>query len=98
MYEKLDPTGSSPGKFYGPAKLLKIKINDSVDERPMRPIVSNIGTPTYQLSNALSTLPTSEYTVISTKDFIEKVKNLKIPNGCKVTYVGEGAGGFLPGP
>ena len=21
VYEKLDPTGSSPGKFYGPAKL-----------------------------------------------------------------------------
>ena len=40
-YTRLYPTGSSPGKFYGTAKLHKISNSDPVDEFPLRLIISN---------------------------------------------------------
>ena len=84
-YKRLYPSGSAPGKFYGTAKLHKISINDDVDELLIRPIISNIGIPTYQLAKnlakLLSPLANSEYTVTRTKDFIEKIKNVKVPDG-----------------
>ena len=84
-YKRLYPSGSAPGKFYGTAKLHKISINDGLDKLPIRSVISNIGTPTYQLAKylakLLSPLTNSEYTVASTKDFIEKIKNVKVPNG-----------------
>ena len=49
----------------------------------IRPIVSNINTPTYQLAKylvkLLSSLSQSDYTVYSTKHFIEQIKYDKIP-------------------
>ena len=84
-YKRLYPGGSAPGKFYGTAKLHKILINDDVDKLPIRPIISNTRTTTYQLAKylakLLSPLANSEYTVTSTKDFIEKIKNVKVPDG-----------------
>ena len=60
-------------------------INDSVDKLPIQPIVSNIRTPTNQLAKyqgkLLSPLANSEYNVTSTKDFIKKIKNVKVSNG-----------------
>ena len=50
VYAKLHPTGSSPGKFYGTAKVHKLAINDTVEELPLRPVVSNLNTATYQLA------------------------------------------------
>ena len=74
-YKRLYPNGSAPGKFYDTAKVHKILISEGVDKLPIRPIISNIGTPTYQLAKyLLSLLTSSENTVTSTKDFIEKVK------------------------
>ena len=84
-YKRLYPSGSAPGKFYGTAKLHKISVNDGLDKLPIRSVISNIGAPTYQLAKylakLLSPLTNSEYTVTSTKDFIEKIKNVKVPNG-----------------
>ena len=84
-YKRLYPSGSAPGKFYGTAKLHKISINDDVDKLPIRPIISNTRTTTYQLAKylarLLSPLAKSEYTVTSTKNFIEKIKNVKVPDG-----------------
>ena len=84
-YKRLYPSGSAPGKFYGTAKLHKISINDGVDKLTIRLIISNIGTPSYQLAKylakLLSPLANSEYTVTSTRDFIEKIKNVKVPHG-----------------
>ena len=84
-YKILYPSGSAPGRFYCAAKLHRISINDSVDKLPIRPIISNIGTPTYQLAKYLAKLllplANPEYTVTSTKDFIEKIKNVKVPDG-----------------
>ena len=84
-YKRLHPSGSTPGKFYGTAKLHKISINDVADKLPIRPIISNIGTPTYKLAKflakLLSPLANLECTVTSTKDFIEKIKNVKVLDG-----------------
>ena len=82
-YNRIYPTSSRPGRFYGTAKLHKIpKDSTDVDILPVRPIISNIGTATYEtskfLAKLLSPLAKSEYTVNSTKDFIAKVKSMKI--------------------
>ena len=77
----LKSSSSAPGKFYGTEKLHKISINDGVDKLSIRPIISNIGTPTYHLAKYLaklfSPLANSQYTVTSTKDFNEKNKESK---------------------
>ena len=82
-YFKLYPSGSSPGKFYGTAKLHKIGKNGNINDLPLRPIVSNIGTATYHLakhlSKVLSPLRNSEYTIKNTKDFLVQLKKEKIP-------------------
>ena len=84
-YKRLYLSGSAPGKFYGTAKFHKISIHDGVGKLPIRPIISNIEKPTYQpakyLAKLLSPLANSEYTVTSSKDFIEKIKNAKVSDG-----------------
>ena len=72
--------GSYPGKFYGTAKVHKLPENGNVDQLPIRPVVSNIGTATYQLAKYLAKLlpplSQSQYTVKSIKDFIQKIHNV----------------------
>ena len=78
QYYELYPTGSFPGNFYGTAKLHRLPINGTVHDIPIRPIVSNIGTASYNLAKylpkVLSPLVYSEYTIRSTIDFMNKVK------------------------
>ena len=49
-----------------------------VDQLPLRPIVSNIGTASYYLAKALAIILTplskSEWTVQNTKDFVNFIK------------------------
>ena len=45
---QLWPTGSNAGKFYGTAKVRKLKQGDTLDQLPLRPIVSNCGTASYK--------------------------------------------------
>ena len=75
-YLHLYPSGSCPGKFYGTANLRKISENNTVDELPIRPIVSNIGTATYNLAKhlakALSPLSQLKYTIKNTKQLVEQ--------------------------
>ena len=84
-YRQLYPTGSDPGRFYGTAKLHKLPANDTIEELPIRPIVSNIGTASYclakYLAHNLSPLGQSTYTIKGTFDFIGKIKNKQIPVG-----------------
>ena len=47
--EKLTPSGSIPGKMYGLVKVHK-------DNNPVRPVVSMIGTPEYQLAKFLDAI------------------------------------------
>ena len=85
-YKTLYPTGSSPGKFYGTAKVHKLKEdNYHVDNLPIRPIVSNIGTASYHLAKYLAQLlkplSISSSTVKNSEDFINTFKNeIQPPN------------------
>ena len=67
-YKVLYSSGSSPGKFYDTAKIHKVYRNGNIDQLPIRPIVSNLNTATYQLaihlSKILSLLRESEYTIL----------------------------------
>jgi len=42
QYKNIYPSGSRPGRFYGTAKIHKLKENEGVDKLPIRPIISNI--------------------------------------------------------
>ena len=53
-YRQLYPSGSNPGRFYGTAKLHKLSPNGTIEELPIRPIVSNIGTASYRLTKYLA--------------------------------------------
>ena len=46
-YKQFYPTGSSPRKFYGTAKIHKLSQGDQVEKIPIRPIISKIDTATY---------------------------------------------------
>ena len=80
---QLQPTGPSPGKFYGTDKIHKLPNGGNITELPLRPIVSNVGTASYYLSKYLakflSPLSQSEYTVKNTKQFVEDFKRLHLP-------------------
>ena len=69
-------------KLYGVPKLHK-------PNTPMRPIVSHCGSPTYQLSKYLTTIlqpltNESRHKVQSTKDFIDIIKTVHIPDDHKL--------------
>ena len=88
-YTRLYPSGSQPGLFFGLAKVHKLKEGqNTVDHLPLRPVISNIGTTTYQISKHLTKLLTpltkSEHNIESTDDFIDKLKGLKIDDGYKM--------------
>jgi hypothetical protein len=79
----LMPTGSQCGKLYGLCKVHK-------SDFPMRPVVSMIGTPEYQLAKFLDNLIKPNipdtYMLNSTKDFIDRINftNVK-PNDIMVS-------------
>ena len=83
LYKKLYPSSSRPGLYYGLAKVHKLKGSNDVNQLPMRPVISNIGTATYELSKHLAELlkplTKSEYSIESTKDFVNKIRQKTIP-------------------
>ena len=83
VYKKLYPTGSYSGRFYGNAKVHKLSINN-VDDLRLRPIVSNIGTATYEaakcLASLLASLSKSEITINNTKEFFKYIQKQKVPD------------------
>ena len=84
-YNKVYPTGSIAGNFYGTTKFHKLpELGTTVDQLALRPIVSNIGTASYylakHLAKILNPLSKSEYTVQNTKDFVNFIKPQKIPS------------------
>ena len=66
------------GRFYGTAKLDMIGRNDKVDKLFLRLTVSNFGAPSYQcvkyLAELLSKLSNIEYTLQSSREFMEHIK------------------------
>ena len=87
-YYQLCPTGSCARKFYGTAKIHKLPPDGNINNLPLRPIISNIDTASYQLAKylaqLLSPLTRSRYTVNTTKDPIVKIKNEKVPQNCNL--------------
>ena len=53
-YKRIYPTGSSPRKLYGTAKIHKLSDRDSIEKLPIRPIISNLNTATYHLAKYLA--------------------------------------------
>ena len=76
--KSLMPTGSGPGRLYGMAKVHKIGC-------PLRPVNSMLGTAEYKLAKWLDNLIKphipDEYTVNSTKNFIQKFQDFDIRDG-----------------
>ena len=65
------------------AKVHKLKNDtDTIEQLPLRPVISNIGTATYELSKYLASLlkpiAISRFTVESTKDFVRKIRQQQI--------------------
>ena len=79
-YCQLHLTGSNPGRLYGTAKLNQFPPNDTIEELPSRPIVSNIDITRYRLAKCLaqnlSPLGQSTYTIKSTFNFMGKIKKI----------------------
>ena len=80
----LMPTGSQCGKLYGLCKVHKSNF-------PMRPVVSMIGTPEYQLAKYLDNLIKPNipdtYMLTSTKNFIDRINSTNVkPNDIMVSF------------
>ena len=73
-YRRIKPTGSQPGKIYGMAKNHK-------PQCPLRPVLSAIDTPEYQLAKWLEEqikpYLSSDYSVSSTSAFVEELSHIK---------------------
>ena len=86
-YTKIYPSGSNPGKFYGTAKVHKVRPDDQnkIEKLPLRPIISNVGTATHKtaqyLCSMLTPLSKSNYSVLNTKEFVSNIKNPIAPAG-----------------
>ena len=46
-YNKVDPTGSNAGKFYGTVNIHKLPESGTVDQLQLRRMISNVGTASY---------------------------------------------------
>ena len=85
-YKQLYPAGSKPGAFCGNAKVHKLRKGEGLKELILRPIVSNDGTynTAKDLANLLAPLGKSDYTIINTADFINRLKKERIPRKYKM--------------
>ena len=87
LYKRLYPTSTKPRSFYGTAKVHKLKEREGVDKFILRPIISIIGTATYEaaryLPELLAPLGKSKHTISNTKGFITRLKTERIPKRFK---------------
>ena len=76
-YDKLHPSGSAPARIYGTPKMHKFSSSDSFPK--LRPIVSSIGTFSYNLVRFLcdlfSPLVPNDYSCKDPFCFISQIKN-----------------------
>ena len=85
VYKRLYPTGAGSPKFYGLPKIHKSGI-------PLRPIVSSIGTVTYQTSKEVARIlkplvGRSPHHVKNTQDFIDNIKGIHLgQDQCMMSY------------
>ena len=85
LYKKLYPTGAGSPKFYGLPKIHKPGM-------PLRPIVSGIGTVTYQTSKEVARIlkplvGKSPHHMKNTQDFIDNIKGIHLgQDQCMMSY------------
>ena len=85
LYKRLYPTGAGSPKFYGLPKMHKLGM-------PLRPIVSSIGTVTYQTSKEVARIlkplvGRSPHHVKNTQDFIDQIKGIHLgQDQCMMSY------------
>ena len=88
LYNRLYPTSSKPGSFYGTAKVHKLKEREGVDKLNLRPIISNIETATFEIARYFAELLAppgkSKHTISNTKCFITRLKTERIPKRFKM--------------
>ena len=77
IYKKIAPTGSKPGILYGLPKVHKANT-------PLRPILSAIGTISYQISKylvpTLRPISSSPFVIPDTFSFVDDLRNLTLDN------------------
>ena len=77
-YKRMYPTGSRPALFYTTAKVHKLQSGEGLNELTMRPIVSNVGTATYEttkfLNSLLAPLGKSDHSILNIEAFVNKLK------------------------
>ena len=90
-YKKLYPTDSIPRLFYGTPKVYKLQEQQQqkrLEELTMRPMISNIGTATYDtakyLNKLLTPLSKSDYNILNREDLIRRLREETIPAGYKI--------------
>lgn len=80
-YTILYPTSSAPWKLYGTPKKHKIPVNRTINNFSLCPIISNIGTASYELAKylakLLSHLGISGHTIANNMEFINTSKQWK---------------------
>ena len=85
LYKRLYPTGAGSPKFYGLPKIHKLGM-------PLRPIVSSIGTVTFQTSKEVARIlkplvGRSPHHVKNTQDFIDQIKGIHLrQDQCMMSY------------
>ena len=85
IYKRLSPTGAGCPKFHGLPKIQKVGM-------PLRPIVSSIGTVTYETSKELVRIikplvGKSPHHVQNTQDFLEQIKGTQLHSDqCMISY------------
>ena len=84
----MHPSGSAPASTYGTPKMHKVSSSDSVPK--FRPIVSSVGTFSYNLArflcDLLSPLVPNDYSFKDTFSFVTQIKNADLSKNFLVSY------------
>ena len=88
-YKKIYPSSSQPVLFFCLEKVHKVQNKSkSVKDLPLRPVISNCGTATYEtsryLASLLSPLMKNRYTINNTRDFVNRLRELSINDNEKM--------------
>ena len=90
-YKRTYPKSSRLGLYHGTAQPHRLKENDTVENLPLRPMVSSVGTATYKTAKYLATLlwplTPSQYNIKNSYKFVKSFKKTKIPTGYKRSYL-----------
>ena len=80
--------------FYGTPKVLKLQLQQQqqrLEELTMKPIISDIGTATYEIAKYLNKLLTplskSDYNILNTEGLVTRLREEKIPSGYKMISI-----------